>query len=157
MSKHVKVSDKGLANFNKAMQELDGLRADVGFWGNAREDNGARVTDVAFWNEYGTDKAPARPFMRRSADTGSEVIYTAALQVARQVIAGRSDARTLLHTAADRFRDYIKETIRAAPTWAAPNALSTQIAKGGIDNPVNMPLIDTHVMIANVRSRVRKK
>lgn len=170
-SPHVKVSDKGLANFNKAMDELSQLQAEVGLWGESKEDNGARVVDVGFWNEFGTAATPerpaipSRPFMRRSADTGADIVFAGALTVARQVIAGKSNARGLLDAAARAFKEHVKQTIRDAPRWAKPNALSTQLAKGGkwTDQKgvehlgTNMPLIDSHLMIATIRHRIRKK
>lgn len=36
----------------------------IGFFENERYDDGTYVAQVAFWNEFGTSNAPARPFMR---------------------------------------------------------------------------------------------
>lgn len=42
-------------------------RLRVGFIDSATYPNGTNVATVAFWNEYGTDTAPPRPFMRNTA------------------------------------------------------------------------------------------
>jgi hypothetical protein len=160
---HTKVTDKGLKNFNKAMEELTQMQAEVGLWGNSREVQmggkiGPRVVDVAYWNEYGVPKTaegpgmPSRPFMRRAADTGAEVVFTAALSVARRVIAGNATARTMLNAAAVEFKEHIKRTIREAPSWAVPNAKVTIQRKGH-----DMPLLRSHLMIATVRHRLKTK
>lgn len=156
MAKVIDKQSQGYKNFRKAIEEIDGMRADVGFWGNAKEDDGTPVVQVAAFNVYGTEHAPPRDFMGRTVDTKSDQIYQHALSDARKVIAGKKSGKYILKSAVILMHRLMKETIRDAPNWAVPNARSVQERKGGKATPVNMPLIDTHIMISNLRWRLRK-
>lgn len=43
---------------------IDNSRLRVGFIDSATYPDGQNVASVAFWNEYGTERVPPRPFMR---------------------------------------------------------------------------------------------
>lgn len=47
-------------------------RLRVGFIDSATYPDGTNVATVAFWNEYGTDTAPPRPFMRNTVAQNKE-------------------------------------------------------------------------------------
>lgn len=140
----IKDTDKGWKNFKKAIQELDGLRANVGYWGGkTHNDSGLPMVYLAAIHEYGTEKIPSRPFLRTARDNAEKENYIgqAILPIARQVISGRRDAKSLLRYAANKFRDYIKRTMDMSPTWATPLAAST-LANRAIRSGVtdNVPL-----------------
>lgn len=122
----IKDNDKGWKNFVKAMQDIDGMRAHVGYWGGKiHNDSALPVVYLAAIHEYGTEKIPARPFLRTAADSGQDAIFGDVMRVARQVISGRRDGKSLLRFAANKFRKHIARTMDMSPTWATPLAAST--------------------------------
>ena len=55
--------------FKRMLQELSKLEVRVGFQaGEAQEDDGTDICEVAAYNELGTEHIPARPFLRKSVD-----------------------------------------------------------------------------------------
>ena len=155
----IKDTDRGYQNFKKALTELDGLRADIGYWGGKiHNDSALPVVYLAIIHEYGTEKIPSRPFMRKAADTGADAIYADALRVARQVIAGKRDGRGLLRIVANRFRQHMKRTMDLSPTWAeplAPATLARRESRNGVTDDV--PLEVTLELRDSIQMRIRGK
>lgn len=119
-----------------------GIRADGA--GGAAND-GVQIVDIATYNEFGTEHIPARPFMRRTADEQEKAVGTFAQKLAGQVIAGKMNPDGLLDALGLWYVARIRDTIRSAFRWAAPNAPSTIRRKGS-----SKPLIDTGAMIGAV-------
>jgi hypothetical protein len=93
------------------------------------------VAQVAFWNEFGTARAPARPFFRGmiakdSPDWGE--------QLARNLKAADYDSDTALAAMGLSIKDALTTAIVA---WPADNAPSTVRRKG-----FNKGLVDKGVM-----------
>lgn len=98
------------------------LRA--GFLENADYPDGLHVAQVAFWNEFGTSTAPARPFFRQtiqrhSRDWGSNL--------GKALKATNFDKDKSLVMLGTEIKDEIVESIAS---WPADNAPSTVKRKG---------------------------
>lgn len=55
---------KGLASHIAALKAMNGKFVETGWFETNKYMNGIPVAQVAYWNEYGTRTAPARPFLR---------------------------------------------------------------------------------------------
>ncbi len=131
----------------------------VGFFASARYPDGTPVTNVAAWNEFGTEygeRIPERPFMRRSTKTVKAKLRA-------QLISGAIDTRKGIVnvTAAGRlglvFQREIQETITKLKT--PKNAPSTKRRKNRTarnkESEPN-PLIDTGFMKRSVTFKVTR-
>jgi len=100
------------------------------------EHAGLHVAQVAFWNEFGTSRAPARPAFRTTiADNTkrwSDVL-------AATLPAVDYDGETALRTLGQVMRDDLENSIA---TWSTPGNAPSTIARKGFDKP----LVDTGVM-----------
>ena len=64
----VKVDLSALKDLKKALAGADNGKLQVGWFSSANYKEGLPVAQVAFWQEYGTTKAPPRPFFRTAID-----------------------------------------------------------------------------------------
>ncbi len=127
-----------------------GVTVKVGFLEGATypatEDNSEplSVAQVAFWNEFGTSKIPARPFMRYTiASKSSEWVS----RFAKAISYANGDAKTAAALVGESMTDDIKESII---NWQdPPNAAYTIEQKG-----FNKPLIHTGHMKDSVSYEV---
>lgn len=94
------------------------------------------VAQVAFWNEYGTKRTPARPFMRYTIASKSPRWGRALGQALRD---NHYDARAALGQMGEGIQGQIRQSIT---DWSAPpNSKITRELKGS-----GKPLIDSGVM-----------
>lgn len=120
-------------------------RIEVGFFASDRNRRQVPLSHVAAWNEYGTSRIPARPFMLRAtrALTASRVLT--------DVVKAHIDPATMTVDTAlaaklgETARDAIRTSIRT--TSDPPNAETTR-KRGG------SPLIDRGDLLRGVRVRV---
>lgn len=132
----------------KILAEIGGKAkgsVDVGFMSGATYPDGTPVAQVAFWNEFGTSRAPARPFFRAMIAKESagwpELLGKAAVH-------SGYDARQALSVVGEKINDDLKSSIVG---WQdPPNAPSTITKKG-----FNKPLIDTDDMLRSTTYNVR--
>jgi len=103
-----------------------------------------KVAQVAFWNEFGTVRAPARPFMRQTIAKESPY-WGSDLAGALKAVA--YDARRALLILGSAIKDQIQTTIQR---WPADNAKSTADRKG-----FNHGLVDTEHMQRSVDYELR--
>lgn len=94
------------------------------------------VAQVAFWNEFGTSRAPARPFFRnmiaaKSPEWGKDL--------AKAIKAQDYDPARALALMGERIKDQLQKSI---VDFATPANAPSTIARKGFDKP----LIDTGVM-----------
>lgn len=104
------------------------------------ENAGLPVAQVAFWNEFGTSRAPARPFFRgaiaqHQGEWGG--------QLADSLKASNMDGKRALALMGTIIKDQVVQSI--VDTNSPPNAPSTVRRKG-----FDKPLIDTGVMQRSV-------
>ena len=116
-----------------------GVLADAG----ASED-GVDLVDIAVFNEFGTSRAPARPFIRGAFDEKQRDLTRLKARLWNQVLAGRMDTRRALGLLGQTHEDQIK--VYMTELSAPENAASTVAAKGSSN-----PLIDTGRLRASIR------
>jgi hypothetical protein len=119
----------------------NGKAVKVGFLENASyPDSGLPVAQVAFWDEFGTSKTPARPFMRTTIANKKGGWGPALAKIAKATNYDAAKTMTQMGGAIQgQFQHAINE-------WSdPPNAESTVARKG-----FNKPLIDTAHMIKHV-------
>lgn len=140
----------------KELRELAELEVVIGFQrGKASEDNGTDLTDIAMWNElgtegkYGGEHIPSRPFMRDSVDKHKAAIEHI-LKAQEEVLLSGGTARKILETIGIFQKDLMQTEIEQGSF--APNKRSTIRRKGS-----DKPLIDTGQMKNSVNFLIRKK
>jgi hypothetical protein len=134
---HDKLTSDG-KKFFKQIDELKKLQVRVGYQkGKAKSDSGVDILDIAMWNELGTARAPARPFIRQSADRNKSVIEKFCSAQLKKVAQGGT-AEQALNAIGVMQKGLIQDTISKSKEWAEPNADITAERKGS-----DTPLIDT--------------
>lgn len=142
---------KGGKKFEEALDKMAArLRSGgvlrVGFLENATYPNGTKVAAVAANNEYGTKKAPSRPFFRSMIKQYSKTWPEA---IAKNLKATNYDVETTLNRVGMGIKGQLQDTIR--DFQGAPLAPST-IARKGFDKQ----LIDSGHMLNSVDFDIKK-
>lgn len=148
MVKTVTVQLEGGKKTGKVLRELalrlgKGGEARIGFFEDATypaEDGGLPVAQVAFWNEYGTTRAPSRPFIRNMVEDQMPT-WAHKLSVAIPLTGYRS--QEALELVAADIKGHMVESINLLQD---PALAAYTIEKKGFAKP----LIDTAVMIRSI-------
>lgn len=136
--------------FQQVLKDLAKLEVRIGFQhGQATEEDGTDICDVAAWNELGTVNSPPRPFLRKSVDENEEKINHFLQSKKADLIRGVPTEQILKEIGLFQ-KDLIQEKITEGSFQA--NAASTIRKKGS-----NKPLIDTGRMRQSVNYVVKKK
>ena len=148
MNVGAKVTDKDLGFKNRVrnLQKLNNKSVKAGVLeGSGNEDNGTSLVDVAFYNEYGTSRIPARPFVRIASEKNQQTWANEAERVVDKIVAGYDANFSILGNT-------MKENIQAVigdKNLLVPNAPSTIRRKGH-----DKPLIDTGKLKASINFEV---
>lgn len=136
--------------FERLLKELTSKEVHIGFQrGDAADENGVDMCDIAMWNELGTVRAPARPFMRQSVDNHLEEIDRKFQSLKADILRGR-DAESILKELGIFQKDLMQNEILTG--GFVPNAPSTIRRKGS-----GRPLIDTGRMRQAVNYVIKPK
>lgn len=136
--------------FERILQELADKEVAVGFQhGEATEDDGTDICDIAAWNELGTEHIPSRPFLRKSVDENEDKINEFIDQEASELMNG-APAEQVLKKIGLFQKALVQEKITEGDF--TPNAESTIKKKGS-----SKPLIDTGRMRQSVNYWIRQK
>lgn len=112
--------------------------------------SGIPIVDIAFWNEFGTEIIPSRPFLKTGGKIAQEELAKRIKVIIREVNAGRANLKDELQevgaTAAKIIQVVIEEFSEP------PNAPSTIQAKG-----TNNPLVDQGHLKRAITYQVRDK
>ncbi|WP_454691133.1 hypothetical protein [Achromobacter aloeverae] len=143
-----KIINRGLDQHKRLARALNGRGVKVGIQADVAKEpeSGADVLDIAIFNEYGTSKIPARPFMRDFAEKNDKVLGQAMDRIATAVTDGALEVEAGLDNLGQFVEKHQKAHIQRSKSWAVPNAPSTVKAKGS-----DVPLIDHAVMVNAVR------
>ena len=142
------MTDKDLG-FKKRVRNLQNLnnktvKAGV-LAGSGNEDNGTSLVDVAFYNEYGTSKIPARPFVRIANEKNQQTWANEAEKVVDKIVAGYDANFSILgNTMKENIQDVIGDK-----NLLVPNSPATIRRKGH-----DKPLIDTGKLKASIKFEV---
>lgn len=136
--------------FQQMIKDLAKLEVRIGFQhGQATEEDGTDICDVAAWNELGTVNSPSRPFLRKSVDENEEEINRF-LQAKKADLLRGVPVEQIFKEIGLFQKDLIQEKITEGSF--TPNAQSTIQKKGSAK-----PLIDTGRMRQSVNYVVKKK
>nr|WP_314098046.1 hypothetical protein [uncultured Lachnoanaerobaculum sp.] len=136
--------------FQRMLRELAEKQVRVGFQqGSATEEDGTDMCDIAMWNEFGTEHAPSRPFLRMSVDENEGKIKDFLKSKKADLIRGAS-AEQVLKEIGIFQKDLIQEKITNGSF--VPNAQATIDKKGS-----SKPLIDTGRMRQSVNYVIKEK
>ena len=118
-----------------------GIHEDAG-----TEPTGTSVAQVADWNEFGTDRIPARSFIGAFVEENENQIEADLERCAEEYTRGR-DGKQMLTRLGLRYVGLIQQ--RIASGIAPPNSPATIARKGS-----STPLIDTGQLRSSIRSKV---
>ena len=136
--------------FERMLKELTSKEVHVGFQrGDAKDENGVDMCDIAMWNELGTVRSPARPFMRQSVDNHTDEINRKFQSLKAAILSGKS-ADLILKELGIFQKDLMQNEIITGDF--VPNAPSTIRRKGS-----SKPLIDTGRMRQSVNYVIKPK
>ena len=142
--------DMGFDRIMAAIPELRGATVDIGIQEDAGvAEDGTTVAEYAFYNEFGTENIPARPFMRGTADEQRNRWYNFAERSLNLVIEGKLGLTPALNMIGERAADDTRQY--AVKLSTPPNADSTIAAKGSSN-----PLVDTGRMVQSIRHVVKR-
>lgn len=149
MSGHDRLTPEG-EKFLREINELKSKKVFVGFQsGEAAEENGTDVVDVAAYNELGTSRIPSRPFLRNSVDNHKDKISAMCKNQVRKLVKGAT-AEKCLKELGNFGVKLVQEEITNGSF--EPNAESTIRKKGS-----SKPLIDTGRMRQSVHFVIKER
>ena len=149
MGGHDRITPEG-RRFLGQIEQLKKLQVQVGFQaGAAADEDGVDIANIAMWNELGTSRSPARPFMRKSVDENKDKIKAMCARQLKRLAQGAS-AEDILEKIALFQKGLIQRKI--VDGTFEPNAASTIRKKGS-----SRPLIDTGRMRQSVNFIIRRK
>lgn len=134
---------KGVATITAAIGGLDKVQGKTGWFETAHYEDGTPVAYVAAIQEFGTDRIPARPFMRPAvADHGGEWIDLMA-RGAKAAVDGRYTPEQVLEAVTMKAAGDVAKKISAV---TAPPLSPVTVKRKGFDKP----LVDTGQMLQSV-------
>lgn len=149
---HLKDTDKGFDNFSKLLAQMAKIKIEAGVFSDAGSNpkSGQSIVEYAYYNEYGTEHIPARPFMRITADDKNDHWSNLVADCFDKALVneGKAIEHDLRRVGEQMVAD-IKETISSNISPA--NAPATVKRKGS-----SRTLIDTGALRAAISSRVSK-
>lgn len=113
-------------------------RLRVGFIDSATYPDGQNVATVAFWNEYGTEKIPPRPFMRTTVAQNRENW----VQLVKQLVPIHGADKSLLKLGQEMQGKLVFSILN----WTEPPNAPYTIAKKGF----NKPLVEQGIMSRSI-------
>ena len=125
-------------------QKMGGGAVEVGFMSGATYPDGTPVAAVAFWNEFGTSRAPARPFFRGMINSESP---TWAGKMAKLAEVTNYNGEQVLGMMGEDIQGALKQSIN---NFTTPELAPRTIERKGF----NKPLIDTGHMINSITYKV---
>ncbi|MDR1687277.1 MAG: hypothetical protein LBS21_01535 [Clostridiales bacterium] len=151
MAARDKITREG-KKFFKEIERLKKLQMQVGYQhGEAVNEDGADVADIAMFNELGTENIPARPFLRQSVDNHADKINAMCKAQLRGITSGSKTAEDALNALGVMQKGLVQNEIRNGSF--VKNAPSTVARKHGSEQP----LIDTGQMRDSVQYVIAKK
>jgi len=144
--------DKGETVIRRRLKQVDKSFVTIGIHNDAGTyENGIDVALVAFWNEFGTRKIPARPFIRSAIFNNLETLKKKTDELEVAALLRKKTVKQALDSIGFTMQELIKGRINTASQWAAPISAATKAAKlkgGALRGPV--PLINTGLLLRSV-------
>lgn len=138
-------TDRGFNRIHEEIKRLEGQSIKVGIQSDAgAEADGTSIAAVAAYNEFGSDRAPSRPFMRTMADTKRGQLYRVATAAYESMLRSGGSAARTLGMVGTWYQDEQKKLLRDGP-WIK-NAPQTIKQKGSAT-----PLIDSSRLVGSIK------
>ena len=150
MTGQVKVNDRVWRGVLKRVSEMKRGTVRVGVMGDAGDENGVSLAEIAAFHEFGTSTIPERSFLRSTFyGHAAEGLRLMCEKLSKAIIEGKLDEPRALGLLGTWAVAEVKRTIRAsiAPELAA----ATIAAKGS-----SLPLVDTGQLINSITYVVEK-
>ena len=129
------------------------LTAQAGIPAGATTTDGKSIPMYAAYNEFGTSRIPARPFMRTTAsEHQNEWCETLADALKGEIL--KDNAKGAMGLVGEQMKAHIQQTIQKgsfAPN--SPKTIANKRRKGKVEP--DHPLIDTGQMLASIISEVK--
>lgn len=151
----MKVEVTGGDKYQKVLKKIADLKIKVraGIPAGATATDGKSIPMYAVYNELGTSRIPARPFMRTTANEHqNEWCETLAGALKGEIL--KDNAKRAMGLVGEQMKAHIQQTIQKgsfAPN--APRTVAMKRAKGKVEP--DHPLIDTGQMLASIISEVK--
>lgn len=149
--------DKGWSKIVGQVGKCDKSFVQVGIQAGDIYQDGTSIADIAYYNEFGTDTIPSRPFMRQTFEKKNVELSKHVAAEYQAVLEGRKTIDFALNLLGAWYQTQIQNEIRDGD-WT-PNASVTIARKEAKRAPGNhdetKPLIDTGRMLASVRYVVK--
>ncbi|MCY9807035.1 hypothetical protein OXT66_05655 [Lentilactobacillus senioris] len=131
----------------RRLKQLNTNQANVGAFKNVPEHSPEELQKIVRWNEFGTDKIPARSFLRGASARNRKHSwkYTAGVAV-KGVLKGRLTGNQAYKLLGGQMADDVRHQIDII---GPPNAPATVKMKGR-----NQPLIDTGGLYRSIDEKV---
>jgi HK97 gp10 family phage protein len=129
------------------------ITARAGIPAGATTTDGKSIPEYAAYNEFGTSRIPARPFMRNTMNEHQNE-WCETLAGALKGKIQHDNAKKAMGLVGEQMKAHIQQTIQKgsfAPN--APRTVANKRAKGKVEP--DHPLIDTGQMIASIISEVK--
>lgn len=153
MSGKVIVKEKKWFTIRGLLKAAEGSYVEVGVLsdtGAYESGGGVNLADVATFNEYGTSRIPARPFLQTSFDSNASQINAFKQKIHQAMLAGQGNIAKGLEAIGIFFKGVVQKQI--AKGGFAANAPSTIKQKGS-----SKPLIDTGRLRQSINYKVHMK
>ncbi len=147
--------DRAYKDLLKRAQELKKGFVTVGVHEGAGEyASGVSVVEVALWNEFGTETAPERSFIRSTLAGSESLINQWRIELLGKVVDGTMTAAKALEALGFRLRELIKNKINSnIPPPNAESTASSKRAKG----LAARTLVETTLLLRSIEFRVKRK
>lgn len=139
----VKIDDKKMKKIFNELKILEKAYTLVGIQEGNPQVEGTLVSQIAFWNEFGTKHIPERSFIRSWFDANISAIQQKVRFLYNKVSEGKMTAKTALATLGQWAQDRIRKSI--LEFTSPPNKPMTIRRKGS-----SHPLIDTGQMLNSI-------
>ena len=113
-------------------------------------DGDVTVVDVASWNEFGTDKIPARSFLRSTYEQDKAKFLGIISRLRNEIALGKMDIKKALSIVGEYAQAQVQKKITDGGDPFIPNTPTTAVKKGSTS-----PLIDTGQLRQSIRYEVR--
>ena len=150
MTGQVKVNDRVWRGVLKRVSEMKRASVRVGVMGDAGDEKGVSLAEIAAYHEFGTSTIPERSFLRATFfGHAAEGLRVMCEKLSKAIVEGKMDEPRALGLLGTWAAAEVKKTIRAsiAPELAA----ATIAAKGS-----SLPLVDTGQLINSITYVVEK-
>lgn len=144
----------------KAIGALNDAQGKVGWFENARYEDGTPVALVAVVQEHGSTKRgiPARPFMRTTQQEKAQVWKEDARRLAAAVAAGQMPPDALMEGLTQKAEGDVRQSIsRVLSPPLSERTIAARARRHSKGKASSKPLVDTGYMLNTLTSQVKKK